>query len=215
MAVQLSNVLKSRALWFLVLVFTLRSSLGDWYIVPSGSMQPSIEEGEYIFVNKLAYTLKFPFTSHALAQLGNPQRGDVVVFNSKVENERLVKRIIGLPGDVIAMSGDHLTINGQPAKYLDLHQVGDAVQAREQLGQMEHMMQVLPRVNPPQQNMRAVTVPADQYLVLGDNRDNSKDSRFIGFVPRSEMLGHAIRVLASFDPDHYFMPRFQRFGTAL
>ena len=215
MAVQLSKVLKSRALWFLLLVFTLRSSLGDWYIVPSGSMQPSIEEGEYIFVNKLAYTLKFPFTNHALLQLGNPQRGDVVVFNSRVEKERLVKRVIGLPGDVIAMSGDRLTINGQPAKYLDLHSVGAAVQAREQLGQMDHLMQVLPRVSPPQQNMRAVTVPADQYLVLGDNRDNSKDSRFIGFVPRDEVLGHAIRVLASFDPDHYFLPRFQRFGTRL
>ncbi|MGV8921119.1 MAG: signal peptidase I [Pseudomonas sp.] len=215
MAVQLSKVFKSRVLWFLVLVFTLRSSLGDWYIVPSGSMQPSIEEGEYIFVNKLAYTLKFPFTSHALAHLGDPQRGDVVVFNSAVEKERLVKRLIGLPGDVIAMSGDHLTINGQPAKYLELHQVGDAVQAREQLGQLDHMMQVLPRVNPPQQNMRAVTVPADQYLVLGDNRDNSKDSRFIGFVPRDEVVGHAIRVLASFDPDHYFLPRFKRFGKAL
>ena len=98
-------------------MFSIRSSLADWNDVPTGSMKPTILEGDRVFVNKLAYDLKVPFTTWHMAQWSNPQRGDIVVFFSPKEGQRLVKRVIGLPGDTVELRNEQLIINGQPVQY--------------------------------------------------------------------------------------------------
>src|SRR5215471_9245033 len=100
-----------------LLVFSIRSSLADWSDVPSGSMNPTTLEGDRVYVNKLAYDLKVPFTTWHLAEWGNPQRGDIVVFYSPYDGKRLVKRVIGLPGDSIELRNDNLILNGQAVQY--------------------------------------------------------------------------------------------------
>jgi len=106
--------------WWLVIglvVFSIRSSLADWSDVPTGSMKPTILEGDRVFVNKLAYDLKVPFTTRHIAQWSNPQRGDVVVFFSPRDGQRLVKRVVGLPGDTIELRHNGLVLNGKPVEY--------------------------------------------------------------------------------------------------
>src|SRR4051812_40374220 len=103
---------------FMTLVlFAVRSSLADWNDVPTGSMNPSILEGDRIFVNKVAYDLKVPFTTWHLAEWGQPQRGEVVVFYAPTDGTRMVKRVVGQPGDTIMLRDNLLYVNGQPAQY--------------------------------------------------------------------------------------------------
>src|SRR5271169_6582823 len=105
---------------FLILalvMFSLRSSLADWSDVPTGSMKPTILEGDRVFVNKLAYDLKVPFTTRHIAEWSNPQRGDIVVFFSPRDGQRLVKRVVGLPGDTIELRNNGLVLNGKPVEY--------------------------------------------------------------------------------------------------
>src|SRR4051812_18796006 len=117
---------KARRLWreeirplmiLAAVLFSLRSSLADWSDVPTGSMKPTILEGDRVFVNKVAYDLKVPFTTWHLAEWSNPQRGDVVVFFSPKDGTRLIKRVVGLPGDTIELQDNHLVINGQSTEY--------------------------------------------------------------------------------------------------
>src|SRR5579862_9307176 len=105
-----------------LVVFSVRSSLADWNDVPSGSMKPTILEGDRVWVNKLAYDLKVPFTTWHLAQWGDPQRGDIVVFYSPYDGKRLVKRVIGLPGDLLELRNENLILNGQPVEYKPIAQ---------------------------------------------------------------------------------------------
>jgi signal peptidase I len=100
-----------------LVIFSIRSSLADWSDVPTGSMKPTILEGDRVYVNKVAYDLKVPFTTRHLAEWGNPQRGDVVVFFSPKDGKRLVKRVVGAPGDTIELRSDVLVLNGQPVQY--------------------------------------------------------------------------------------------------
>src|SRR6476646_9480569 len=104
----------------LLVVSSLRSSLADWNDVPTGSMKPTIQEGDRVFVNKLAYDLKVPFTTWHIAQWDNPRRGDIVVFYSPYDGKRLVKRVIGLPGDTVELKNDALILNGKPVQYAPL-----------------------------------------------------------------------------------------------
>src|SRR5438270_7833291 len=108
----------------LLVVSSLRSALADWNDVPTGSMKPTIEEGDRVVVNKLAYDLKIPFTTIEVAKWGDPQRGDIVVLFSPVDGVRLVKRVIAVPGDRIEMRDNQLLVNGQAAS---LKPIGDAV----------------------------------------------------------------------------------------
>src|ERR1041384_2865762 len=100
-----------------LVVFAIRSSLADWNDVPTGSMNPTILEGDRVYVNKLAYDLKVPFTTRHIAEWSNPQRGDIVVFFSPYDGQRLVKRVIGLPGDLLELRNNVLILNGQPVAY--------------------------------------------------------------------------------------------------
>src|SRR4051794_36159956 len=107
------NEIRVFALMLLV-VTSLRSALADWNDVPTGSMKPTIQEGDRVVVNKLAYDLKIPFTMVEVAKWGDPKRGDIVVLFSPLDNVRLVKRVIGLPGDRVAMLNNTVFINGKP-----------------------------------------------------------------------------------------------------
>src|SRR5260221_5290460 len=107
-----------RPLLVLALVlFAIRSSLADWNDVPTGSMKPTILEGDRVYVNKLAYDLKVPFTTWHIAEWSNPKRGDIVVFYSPYNGQRLVKRVIGLPGDTVELRNEVLVLNGQQVEY--------------------------------------------------------------------------------------------------
>lgn len=193
-------------LLFILLMCLFRSALADWNHVPTGSMKPSILEGDQIGINKIAYDLRLPFTHISLIHLADPERGDVVVFDSKAADKRLVKRVIGLPGDTIAMRDDHLIINGQPLAYSATSD-GDWL---EQLPGKTHKVRLqLPAGS--YANFGPLTVPAGHYLMLGDNRDNSADSRVIGFVPRTEIVGRSRSVVFSLNYNNHFLPRSQRF----
>ena len=215
--IKLIQVLK-KSLWqdnkslflFIALMLVFRSAVADWNEVPTGSMKPTIVEGDRILVNKLAYDIRIPFTHVSLFELDNPKRGDIVIFDSKVSKKRLVKRVIGLPDDRIAMRENQLVINGKAINYQSAGQTESAIEYREQFFNNEHIVQVSPS-STSHSSFAEVTVPDGHYLVLGDNRDNSADSRFIGFVPRNEIVGRTERVVISFDYDNYYLPRKERF----
>lgn len=202
-------------IYFIVLMVVFRSSLADWNSVPTGSMKPTIVEGDRIFVNKIAYDLKLPLSHISVWTWGNPQRGDIVVFDSKIEKTRLVKRVIGLPGDCIAMQNNQLFINGGLVQYSEQHSDNSYLLAIEDLAGHPHAMQTATAELSQAGSFAPVSVPLGQYLVLGDNRDNSKDSRYIGFIPRQEIVGRARYLAFSLNYDNYYLPRAQRFFQAL
>lgn len=199
---------------FVVLMLVFRSSFADWNDVPTGSMKPTILEGDRILVNKMAYDLRVPFTHISLFKLADPARGDIVIFDSAVSEKRLVKRVIGLPGDRVALLNNQLFINGQKqvAAYLETVTYGHL--QRIDMRGISHRIAVA-NAERPWSSFSEVTVPAGHYLVLGDNRDNSADSRVIGFVPRKEIVGRSTHVVLSLDPENYFLPRTERLGARL
>src|ERR1035438_131374 len=197
--------------WWLVIglvVFSIRSSLADWSDVPTGSMKPTILEGDRVFVNKLAYDLKVPFTTRHIAEWSNPRRGDIVVFFSPRDGQRLVKRVVGLPGDTIELRHDGLVLNGQPVKYQPIAEellrdlaVADrasSVFAVEQLAGQPHAVAAIPAA-PALRDFGPLRVPEGHYFMMGDNRDNSLDSRYFGSVERKRIVGQATAVAMSFD----------------
>jgi signal peptidase I len=204
--------------------FSIRSSLADWNDVPTGSMKPTILEGDRVFVNKLAYDLKVPFTTWHIAEWGNPQRGDIVVFFSPHDGKRLVKRVIGLPGDTLELRNGQLFLNGAPVNYAPLDaSVSEALPAAErqrslfateQLPARAHAVMAMPGL-PAKRTFDSVRVPEGHYFMMGDNRDNSFDSRFWGTVPRREIVGRATAVVLSFDRPASWWPRWARWFTSL
>jgi signal peptidase I len=217
---------ETKALALTIIILTaVRSAIADWNDVPTGSMNPTIVQGDRVFVNKLAYDLKVPFTTWHLAQWSNPKRGDIVVFFSPVDGTRLVKRVIGLPGDKIELANDRLLINGRPSAYDPLpaetgHDVpldhdGQRVYAQERAGGMpSHPVTMLPQ-RLALRTFGPTNVPPGQYFMMGDNRDNSNDSRYWGTVERNRIVGRASMVVISLDRQHYFEPRWHRFFTEL
>jgi signal peptidase I len=208
---------------FLLLFGLFRTAVADWNPIPSGSMRPSLLEGDVVFVNRLAYNVKIPLTDVVLARLGEPRRGDVVTFSSPLDGTRLIKRLIALPGDVVEMRDEQLIVNGQPASYAAagtaLEALGDgrrvaAQQVDETLGGQRHRIQVIAELMAPR-SFGPVTVPPEQFMMLGDNRDRSADSRVVGMVPRHLLIGRAERILASADIEGNWLPRIERFGMKM
>lgn len=199
---------------FVALMVVFRSSFADWNDVPTTSMDPSIKAGDRILVNKLAYDLKLPLIGTPVWRLGEPRRGDIVVFDSAAADLRLVKRVIGLPGDTIALRGNRLSINGVELDYEPATGDGDGVLAVETLGALRHYVRW---TNDRHRlvSFGPVTIPADHYLMMGDNRDNSADSRVYGMVPRRELVGRAGAVAFSLDYDNHYLPRGDRFFRRL
>ena len=206
---------------FISFLFIFRGAIADWHPVPTGSMKPTILEGDVVWENKLAYDLQIPFTDISLARLGEPNRGDIIVFTSKAANKRMIKRLIGLPGETIEIRKNQLFINGSPADYSKLRDPileplreadkEEGVYALEHVGNLTHVMQVKPHYYNPMKNYGPITIPKDQYFVMGDNRDNSADSRYYGLIPRSEIRGHATRILLSLNTNESYKPRIERF----
>lgn len=195
---------------FVALMLVFRSSFADWNTVPTGSMKPTIVEGDRILINKMAYDIHVPFSKISLFKIANPVRGDIVVFNSEVADKRLVKRVIGLPGDSVAMINNQLVINSTPVTY-DISTIDELNSDKlEHLPGVSHAVRVK-NLSTGFANFNTVIVPAGHYLVLGDNRDNSADSRVIGFIPREEIIGRSRDVVMSFDYDNFYIPRSERF----
>lgn len=209
-----------------LLITAGKSALADINYVPSGSMQPTILCGDVVFINKLAYDLRVPFTTTRLARWADPTRGDIVVCFAPDDGTRLVKRLVAVPGDTVELRRDTLFINGTPATYSPLaHEArgvrdlepaerNRAVFANETLRGRTHAVMALP-AQPALRDFGPVTVPAGHYFAMGDNRDNSRDSRFFGFMPRAEIIGEAKAVVASADTAHWLRPRFSRFFSRL
>jgi len=207
---------------FLLCMVMFRSAIADWNVVPTGSMQPTIEIGDRILVDRMAYDLRVPLTHINLVHLADPQRGDIVVLDSQAAHERLVKRVIGLPGDEIGMRQNVLFINGHAASYgttarsgISDDQHDPAHYEIEHYGSMRHAVRLSINQPSPTSSFGPVKVPAGNYLLLGDDRDNSSDSRYLGFFPRNEIIGRSRYVVASLDPDNHYLPRTQRFGASL
>ncbi|MBI5380625.1 MAG: signal peptidase I [Opitutae bacterium] len=207
----------------LIVVSPLKSAVLDWNWVPSGSMKPTIVEGDLVMVNKLAYDLKVPFTTTHLATWAHPARGDIAVFFSPQDGTRLVKRVVGLPGDTIELKNEVLYINGQAQRYAPLDPapfMSDIFEdptpnvAMEQLADRAHYVMALPHRGA-MRSFGPVVVGEGKYFMLGDSRDNSYDSRYFGAVDRQAIVGRASYVLVSFDTSRYLWPRMRRFISPL
>lgn len=201
-------------LMFIACMLIFRSALADWNTVPSGSMKPTILEGDRIFVNKLAYDLRLPFTHISLLKLSDPIHGEIVVFDSAASDKRLVKRVVGVPGDIVELINNVLHINGEKLSYKKIESTALTSDTQENLFGIEHIVRVT-NAGSLLSNFQAVEVPQGHYLVLGDNRDNSADSRVIGFVPRNEIVGRSKSVVMSLNYDNYYIPRTGRFFHTL
>ncbi|KQW65793.1 MAG: signal peptidase I [Methylibium sp.] len=202
-------------------VFLLRSFLFEPFKIPSGSMIPTLAIGDLILVNKFHYGVRLPVINKKILANNDPQRGDVMVFRYPVEpGVDYIKRVVGLPGDEVAYLNKKLSINGQPVETRPLPEFYDedslryAQQASEKLGAVEHRILtdkdrpgfVIPM--PQFQNFRdncrysaegvVCTVPPGHYFMMGDNRDNSQDSRYWGFVPNENIVGKAFFVWMNF-----------------
>ncbi len=217
------NVIKPIVIVFLI-VATFRSAVADWNDVPSQSMEPNILVGDRIFVNRLAYDLKVPFTTWHIAEWGGPERGDIIVFYAPNSGTRMVKRVVALPGDVVEMRRNKLYINNELVECQPLDDVafeaaeladpGPHVYRSEQLGAVEHSIMLQPNRHS-RSTIPAMKVPEGHYWVMGDNRDNSGDSRVFGFVPRDRILGKAVGLAFSLDTNDGYTPRWDRFFRGL
>ncbi len=208
---------------FLICFGFFRLAIADWNPIPTGSMRPTILEGDVVLVNRLAYDFKLPLSNVALLRTGDPERGDVITFTSPTDGIRLIKRLVALPGDVVEMRNEVLTINGMVAEYsgpgsiaepLDNGGTTPALQIRERVAGNERTVQFLPEVGA-KRNFGPLVVPQDSYFFLGDNRDNSADSRYIGFVPRNLLIGKADHIVVSAAIKGDWLPRLERTGQRI
>lgn len=192
----------SRFLFPVVLVvLVLRSFVAEPFKIPTGSMLPSLEVGDFILVNKFSYGLRLPVGHQRILNLSDPERGDVIVFRYP-ENTNIdyIKRVVGLPGDEVAYYNKRLYINGEPVtqKPVDESEQGDYRELRykETLGEVRHDILVNPVSSA---RDFVVNVPEGNYFVMGDNRDNSRDSRVWGFVPEENLAGKAFLIWMNWD----------------
>lgn len=200
---------------FILLSVIFRSSLADWNTVPTGSMKPTIVEGDRIWVNKLAYDLNIPFTHLSIKHHSDPERGDIVIFDSAKAEKRLVKRIIAIPGDNVSMIDNKIILNGKALEYKIIQQSNEKLIVEEKINNKVHRIRLNLASKNRYSSFNNITIPDKYYLVLGDNRNNSADSRFIGLIPRDEILGRARHVVMSLDYDNFYLPRANRFFQAL
>lgn len=201
--------------FFPVLLFVLiiRSFVFEPFRIPSGSMEPTLLQGDFIFVKKYAYGLRLPVTETKVLETGSPRRGDVVVFRLPMEpSVNYIKRVVGLPGDEIVYDGHRLTINGRTMPLEPPIELSTRSPTRhfEQLDERRHEIQVL---NPRSRKNGTWVVPDGTYFMMGDNRDNSTDSRFINPIPEEYLVGEAVRIWLHMDGLTW--PDWDRVGTKI
>ena len=212
----------------LFIVLVLRSFLVEPFQIPSGSMKPTLDVGDFILVNKFSYGIRLPVIDKKIIEVGDPQRGDVMVFRYPSDpSVNYIKRVVGLPGDTVRYTSDkHLYVNGQlVAEQLvgvEPGTLGSAELYKEKLGEVEHMIRKeMSRYRAPPD--KEWTVPAGHYFMMGDNRDNSNDSRYwddpnipkdeLGMVPDKNIVGKAFAVWMSWpEPKASNLPNFSRVG---
>jgi len=187
--------------WAVGLALLLRAFVAEAYVIPSGSMSPALEVGDRLFVNKAVYGLRVPFTTHKALAGWAPARGEVAVFFHPRTGEVLIKRIVAVGGDTVAVRDNQLVVNGQGVSRHPLagrcERVFDVAAEpcalfEETLG--ERRYRVLQRADIPPSSFGPLRVPARHVFVLGDSRDNSNDSRFWGTVPYSHLVGRAMLI---------------------
>ena len=193
----------------LLVVLVVRSFVFEPFTIPSGSMLPTLQVHDFIVVNKFSYGLRLPVSNTLIMETGQPARGDVMVFRYPEDpSKNYIKRVVGVPGDEVEVRGDRLYLNGQEVSrrllsetIVEKERIRGVLVERsvyvEDLGGTEHLMQHETLFNPLTGVRRFPahdgkwTVPEDSYFVMGDNREDSKDSRFWGFVPKSNIVGKA------------------------
>ncbi|SDM57628.1 signal peptidase I Serine peptidase. MEROPS family S26A [Franzmannia pantelleriensis] len=186
----------------LLVVLLLRSFVVEPFQIPSGSMRPTLEVGDFILVNKFTYGLRLPVVNTRVVEMNDPERGDVMVFRFPQEPSiNFIKRVVGLPGDRIRYEGKQLYVNGEavPSSLIEtdpLAQPGEEL-LEELLGAQAHQIYNNPRDPGPQ--MRELEVPEGHFFTMGDNRDHSNDSRYWGFVPEENIVGRAFAVWMHWD----------------
>lgn len=208
----------------ILIVLVIRSFLFEPFRIPSDSMMPTLLDGDFIFVNKFAYGLRLPVLNSKIVDIGEPRRGDVIVFRlPKDPSVNYIKRLVGMPGDHVSVRSQRVFINNVPmpvtldGRYEGPRNTGaqeDAQQGIENLDGVEHRVLFIPERTRHSADYDQV-VPAGHYFFMGDNRDNSRDSRFdeVGFVPEENLVGKAVRIWLNWDlPD---APIWNRIGDAI
>ena len=193
----------------LMVVFLLRSFVVEPFRIPSGSMLPTLQDGDFILVSKFEYGIRLPVSNRKMVELSYPERGDVMVFKFPHDDKvNFIKRVVGIPGDRILYQDKKLTINGKP---ISQNFIGESLlnsgssrevtvtRFKESLGDESHTIQVNFEKQGRAGNTLQFTVPEGKYFVLGDNRDYSNDSRFWGFVPEENIIGRAFFIWFSWD----------------
>lgn len=198
----------------LLVVLILRSFIVEPFQIPSGSMKPTLKIGDFILVNKWHYGFRLPVIGTKVIPMNEPQRGDVVVFKyPKDPRVNYIKRVVGLPGDRVGYQNKMVYINGQPQSQTLLEQLPpqnpQLLLIDETLGDVSH--QIYRDVAPPRRPAEWI-VPEGHYFVMGDNRDNSNDSRFWGFVPDELLVGKAFAVWMHWQ-DFFTLPDFSDVRT--
>ncbi|WP_058020595.1 signal peptidase I [Pseudohongiella spirulinae] len=203
-------------LLILASIVCFKSAVADLNSISGRSMQPTLLDGDKVWVNKLAYDVKIPFTDIALLNLHDPMRGDIVIIDSEAAGKRLVKRIIGVPGDTIYMRNNMLVVNGEIADYEVLSEEQEGLVIIEHLFDQSHQAMISNfRGSRSTRSYGPSEVPDGHFFVLGDNRDNSADSRLYSFIPREQIVGRSSSVVFSLDSEQSFRPRSGRFMAQL
>lgn len=202
----------------LFIVLLVRSFLFEPFRIPSSSMVPTLLVGDFIFVNKYTYGLRLPVVNTKILEIGDPERGDVVVFRLPADpSTNYIKRLVGLPGDTVRYQNSQLFINDELVGVERLGEFTENSQPgadlyNERLGDVEHNILLMPGRGSAE---GIFVVPPGNYFMMGDNRDNSQDSRFqrVGFVPEGNVVGKAVRVWMNWSIPN--MPRWNRIGQAI
>ena len=195
----------------LLLVLILRSFLAEPYQIPSESMVPTLEIGDFILVNKYAYGLRLPVFGTKVAEIGDPERGDIMVFIPPHDSRYFIKRVIGLPGDSVRYANKVLYINGERMDYELIGEVTgrnyepDMREYVESFGERSHTIYK----NGDFESAREWQIPPGEYLMMGDNRDKSQDSRFWGLAREENIVGKAVAIWLHKDPG-WHLPNFSR-----
>ena len=197
----------------LIFVLVIRSFIFEPFRIPSGSMKPTLVVGDFIFVKKFSYGLRLPVTETKIIETGQPQRGDVVVFRLPSDPSiNYIKRVVGLPGDEVIYERQRLTINGETMDLAQTDEIYDnAPIYLEDLDGRVHQILIHDGGHSKQDGV--YVVPEGEFLMMGDNRDRSKDSRYIGTIPEKYLVGEAVRVWMHFIP--WNMPDWDRIGTKI
>ena len=195
----------------LLLVFVIRGFVAEPYQIPSESMLPTLEVGDFILVNKYAYGLRMPVFKEKLLSVGEPARGDIMVFVPPHDHRYFIKRVIGIPGDRVAYADKRLVINGRELPYEFVRTFQDprlplsSVEYQEEIGGVKHKIHHSRR----SERARSWVVGEGEYLMMGDNRDNSTDSRAWGMAQEENVVGKAVAVWAHKEPG-WNLPTFEK-----